>query len=73
MLNRISRLILMARIYALDITIAGQTECLECVASPNHKQEIEIARSNARRERTRLRVEYNALLPVGQRRIWKMA
>ena len=34
---------------------------------------MEIARHVTRAERTRLRGEYNATLPVGQRRTWSMA
>lgn len=60
-------------IYELDITIKGQTECLQCVSDPDLLFRIEIARSNARRERTKLRGEYNATLPVGHRKMWRMA
>lgn len=35
--------------------------------------EIEIARTNARAERARLRTLYNATLPPGQLRIWSVA
>jgi len=66
-MNRIKRLILMFQIYALDITIAGQTETLACIGDPVLQFRIEIARSIARRERTRLRSALNSLLPVGHR------
>ena len=72
-MNSIKRLILMFQIYALDITISGQNECLECVGDPALTFRITVARMNSKRERTRLRSEYNALLPVGQRRTWKLA
>lgn len=62
--NAIKRLALWFKIYSLDITIAGQTDCLRSIANPFLKYRIELARSNARRERNRLRVAYSALLPV---------
>ena len=73
MKNIIKRAFIWFAIYELDITIKGQTACLEVVSSPLLQFRIEIARSNARRERTRLRDQYNATLPVGQRRTWHMA
>jgi len=73
MKNLIKRALLWFAIYELDITIAGQTTCLEMVSSPSLQFRIEIARSNARRERTRLRGEYNATFPAGIRRIWTLA
>ena len=73
MKNIIKRAFIWFAIYELDITIKGQTACLELVSSPILQFRIEIARSNARRERTRLRAQYNATLPVGQRRTWNMA
>ncbi len=73
MINRIKRFILSLQIYALDIEIAGQGECLDLVRCPLTLGKIEIARTNARAERARLRSEYNALLPVGQRITWDMA
>lgn len=72
-MNRIKRLILMFQIYALDITIAGQTEALAAIGDPVLKFRIEIARSIARRERTRLRSALNSLLPAGHRRTWRMS
>lgn len=72
-MKSIKRLILMFQIYALDITIAGQTEALAAIGDPVLKFRIEIARTNARQERARLRSAFNSLLPVGQRRTWRMA
>ena len=72
-MNRIKRLILMFQIYALDITISGQTEALAAVGDPVLQYRIEVARTNARQERARLRSRFNSLLPVGQRRMWRMA
>ena len=72
-MKRIKRIILLFQLYALDITISGQGECLECVSDPVLHFRITIARSNARAERARLRGEYNALLPVGRRVTWSMA
>ena len=72
-MNIIYRIVLMIQIYSLDITISGQTEALDCVSDPLLQYRIEVARANARRERARLRAEYNATLPVGKRRCWRVA
>ena len=73
MKNIIKRAFIWFAIYELDITIKGQTACLELVSSPILQFRIEIARSNARRERTRLRGEYESTFPVGTRRTWTLA
>lgn len=72
MKNIIKRAFIWFAIYELDITIKGQTACLELVSSPLLQFRIEIARSNARRERTRLRGEYESTFPVGTRRTWTL-
>lgn len=72
MKNIIKRAFIWFAIYELDITIKGQTACLEMVSSPLLQFRIEIARSNARRERTRLRGEYESTFPVGTRRTWTL-
>lgn len=72
MKNIIKRAFIWFAIYELDITIKGQTACLEVVSSPILQFRIEIARSNARRERTRLRGEYESTFPVGTRRTWTL-
>ena len=72
-MKAIKRMLLMFQIYALDITISGQTEALAAVGDPVLQYRIEVARHIARGELARLRSSYNATLPVGQRRIWKMA
>lgn len=72
-MNAIKRLVVMFQLYAVDITIKGQDECLACISDPILSFKITVARMNARRERTRLRGQYNALLPVGQRKTWSMA
>lgn len=73
MKNIIKRAFIWFAIYELDITIKGQTACLEMVSSPLLQFRIEIARSNARRERTRLRGEYESTFPVGTRRTWTLS
>lgn len=73
MLKRINRWLIAMQIYAMEILIAGQTECIETVSDPIYLYRIEVARHNARGELARLRAEYNATLPVGQRRTWKLA
>lgn len=72
-MKAIKRMLLMFQIYALDITISGQTEALAAVDDPVLQYRIEVARTNARQERARLRSRFNSLLPVGQRRMWRMA
>ena len=72
-MKAIKRMLLMFQIYALDITISGQTEALAAVGDSVLKYRIEVARTNARQERARLRSRFNSLLPVGQRRMWRMA
>lgn len=72
-MKAIKRMLLMFQIYALDITIDGQTEALAAVGDPVLQYRIEVARTNARQERARLRSRFNSLLPVGQRRMWRMA
>ena len=64
-------------IYALEILIKGSTDTLawlnDIAADVMLRTRVELARSGARRELARLRSEYNATLPVGQRRTWSMA
>lgn len=72
-MKAIKRMLLMFQIYALDITISGQTEALAAVGDPVLQYRIEVARTNARQERARLRSRFNSLLPVGQRRMWRTA
>ncbi len=72
-MERFKRLLLALRIMALDITIDGQTKCLARETNPLTRYQIEHARSQSRRERTRLRMAYNATLPPGQIRRWNAA
>lgn len=72
MFKLIYRHVLWLQIYAMEILIAGQTECLASIGDPIYCGRIEIARHIARGELARLRSEYNATLPVGQRRTWSM-
>lgn len=73
MFKLINRGLLWLQIYAMEILIAGQTECIATVTNPIRVTRIEIARHIARGELARLRSEYNATFPVGQRRTWKLA
>ena len=73
MFKLINRWLLAMQIYAMEILIAGQTDCLQSVADPAYRNRIEVARHIARGELARLRSEYNATLPVGKRRTWKLA
>lgn len=71
--NLLKRAGLWLAIFALDIQIDGTTSAMEHVTCPMTLGRMEIARHNARTERTRLRGEYNATFPVGQRRTWRIA
>lgn len=71
--NLIRRAGLWFAIFALDIQIEGTTTAMEHVNCPITLGRMQIARHHARAERTRLRGEYNATFPVGQRRTWRMA
>ncbi len=70
MINLIKRIWISIQIYALEITIDGQTECLECVRDPSLQLRITISRQQAKRERDRLRQAYNQTLPVGFVKVW---
>ena len=67
------RLFWLFQIRSLEITIYGQSECLACIGDRLLEGRIIAARSMARRELATARSEYNALLPVGQRRTWTLA
>lgn len=71
--NLIRRICLWFAIFALDIQIDGTTKTMQLVRCPMTLGRMEISRHVARTERTRLRGEYNATFPVGQRRTWRMA
>lgn len=60
-------------IFAVDVQIDGTTKTMQLVRCPLTLGRMEIARHVARAELARLRAEYNATLPVGQRRTWAMA
>lgn len=72
-ITAIRRAILMFQIRSLEITIAGQNECLECIGDKLLQGRIIIARSISRRELAIVRGKYNATLPPGKRVIWSMA
>lgn len=67
------RLFWLFKIRSLEITIHGQTECLACIGDRLLEARIIAARSMARRELAEARSNYNALLPVGRRRTWRIA
>lgn len=73
LINLLKRAGLVIQIRCLEITVDGQTECLECVRDPSLQLKIIIARQQTRRELNRLRAQYSALLPVGVVRVWKEA
>ena len=73
MINRIKRLWLWFAIRSVEITIDGQTECLNHVRDPLLHGRIQLARAEARRELARLRGQYNATLPPGKRITWRLA
>lgn len=72
-MNRLKRLILKFQIRSLEITLDGQCQALETVRDPITRRRIEAAREDVRRDLTKTRAKYSALLPVGQRTTWNMA
>lgn len=71
-LAAIVRTALLFQIRSLEILIDGQGKALESVTCPLTQGRIILARHTARTELARVRSEYCAALPVGQRRIWRM-
>lgn len=67
------RLFWLYQIRSLEITIHGQTSTLDYITDRMLEARIIAARHMAKRELAKARAEYNALLPVGQRRTWRMA
>lgn len=65
--------LVMFQIRALETTLAGQNEVLDQVTDKTARRRIEAAREEARNELVKARSAYNALLPVGKRRIWDVA
>ncbi|HMY98103.1 MAG TPA: hypothetical protein PLU79_00500 [Burkholderiaceae bacterium] len=72
-MNALRRGVLVLHIRALEAHIDGCAEALEHVADPQTQFRIQIARHKSREQLARLRSAYNALLPPGQRRTWRMA
>ena len=76
-MKAITRIILWFQLYALEIHSEGQTKILnwpnEINGDPITRGNMDISRSNARTNLARLRSNYNATLPAGQRRTWRMA
>ena len=67
------RIALWFQIRSLEITIAGQSECLECVGDRLLQARILLARHEARRELAKVRSRYIATLPPGRRVTWELA
>ena len=67
------RAVLWFQIRSVEIHIAGMNEVLACIGDPLLEGRIIGNRSLARRELARLRGEYIATLPPGQRRVWVSA
>jgi hypothetical protein len=72
-LNALMRAGLYFQIRSLEITLDGQDKCLELVRCPVTLFKIEMARQNTRHELAKARGAYNATLPVGRRRVWRLA
>ncbi len=73
MIHAIRRNFLALKIRALEARIDGCTEALEHIMDPGTQYRIQIARRNSRTDLARLRAAYNATLPPGHRRTWRMA
>lgn len=67
------RAILLFQMRAIEIQIDGMNECMDAVRDPVVQFKITAARVNARKELARIRKEYNATLPAGERRTWRLA
>jgi hypothetical protein len=67
------RLFWLYQVRSLELTIDGQTTTLEYITDRMLETRIIAARHITRRELAAARANYNALLPVGQRRTWRMA
>ena len=80
-MKAITRIILWFQLYALEIHIAWSVFeqwdkpflTLFSSGDPITRGNMDISRSNARTNLARLRSNYNATLPAGQRRTWHMA
>lgn len=76
-MKAITRIILWFQLHSLEIHIEGQTKILnwlnEINGDPITRGNMDISMSNARTNLARLRSNYNATLPAGQRRTWHMA
>lgn len=72
-LTALKRIFWLYQIRSLEITIHGQTTTLDYITDRMLEARIISARHMAKRELAAARAEYNALLPVGQRRTWRMA
>lgn len=71
-MKTLKRYSLWFQIYALNITIKGMNDCLDCVRDPITLNRIIIAKSNARRELVRLQGAYNGTLPVERQVFWTL-
>lgn len=71
--NALRRAVLLFQIRAVQITVDGMSECLECVRDPYLTNRILIAQINARHELRRLRQEYTALRSTRRRNGWGLA
>lgn len=72
-INAARRAALAVEIYCLEIQLYGQNERLAVVRDPLMHGRIILARIQTKRELARVRAEYNATLPVGQRKTWRLA
>lgn len=72
LMTTLRRALLRLQIMALDMQIYGATKTLEQVACPILANRVENARHIARTGRNRLICRYNALLPIGQNKIWSL-
>ena len=58
------------QLYAIDIYIHDLSVALEGLTDPILSDAAQENLEWAKKERTRMRAEYNATLPIGCRRIW---
>lgn len=70
MFKWLKRQLLLAQIYAVNIEIADKRKALRYPLHKDLRSCIEAGRTLAESERSTLQAKHDALLPIGQRRIW---
>jgi hypothetical protein len=72
-MKTLRRWLLWFQMTALEITIDGMSECLECVSDPERVNRIIMAQINARNELRKVRRDYMALRDGSAKNGWRLA